>query len=290
TDKPFLLFLHYNDVHSDYIPPAPFDRQHNPDYAGTLTAEDYPRNKRVNRQMEPADLAWVESLYDGEISWVDQHIGKVLAHLDSLKLTDNTIVVVTADHGEGFFEHNGKEHHYGLYDELVNIPFLVKWPARVGAGQRIAHGVSQTDVPLTILGLAGVEGLPEADGISWGRLLTEGTGPRPRPLLSKAILKPILDEDGDLLLALRTDKLTVIRQTTPEGVVTAKVFARQSDPGETSPLAQSHPDYSRGLQLLELLESRMNSRRDSLDWSDTELVQDADPELLEQMRQFGYIK
>jgi len=288
--RPFLLFLHYNDVHSDYIPPAPFDRLHDPEYSGTLTAEDYPRNKRVHRRMASADLAWVRSLYDGEISWVDQHIGQVLDRLEQLQLDENTIVVITADHGEGFFEHNGKEHHYGLYDELVNIPFLVKWPAGVAAGQRVAHGVSQTDIPATVLGLAGVPGLPDADGVSWAGLLTGGSGPRPRPLLSRAILKPILEEDGDLVLSLRTDELTVIRKTTPEGAVSAMVFDRATDPGEMSPLPRDHPDHAKGLELLDLLEGRMAARRDSLAWSETEPLQDADPELLEQMRQWGYIK
>lgn len=289
AEKPFLLFLHYNDVHSDYIPPAPFDQLHDPDYSGSLNVEGYPHNKRVHRRMSADDLAWVISLYDGEIGWVDQHIGSVLQRLADLDLAENTIVVVTADHGEGFYEHNGKEHHYGLFSELVEIPFIVRYPARIAAGQRIAHGVSQTDIAPTLLALAGVDGLPEADGLSWAGTLTGGNGPRPRPLLSRAILKPILDEEGDLVLSLRTDELTVIRHTTPEGKQQAYVFDRETDPGETSPLASEHPDHARGLALLTLLETRMTSRRDSLEWSAEQLLLEEDPELLEQMRQWGYI-
>ena len=235
--RPFLLFLHYNDVHSDYIPPAPYDRKFNPGYEGTITAEGYPHNKRINRRMPPADLAQIKALYDGEIAWTDQAIGRVLDRLDELGLADDTIVLVTSDHGEGFFEHNGKEHHYGLYDELVNIPFIVRYPVTVPAGQRISHGVSQADIAPTLLELARLDGLPEADGLSWaGELTGRSGGTRPRPMLSRAILKPILDEDGDVVLSLRTDELTVIKHVSPEGAEKVLVFDRATDPGEQRPL------------------------------------------------------
>jgi arylsulfatase A-like enzyme len=290
VERPFLLFLHYNDVHSDYIPPPPFDRRFSSDYSGSLSIEGYPHNKRVNRAMPAEDLAWVVSQYDGEIGWVDQHIGTLLQRLADLDLAENTIVIVTADHGEGFYEHNGKEHHYGLYHELVQIPFIVRYPARVDPGQRITHGVSQTDIAPTLLGLAGVEGLPEADGLSWAAVLTGGSGPRPRPLLSRAVLKPILEEQGDLVLSLRTPTLTIIRRTSPEGAQQELVFDRSADPGETTPLRHGHPDHARGLALLALIEGRMAARRDSLPWSDDQLLLEEDPELLKWMRQMGYIR
>ena len=289
--RPFLLFLHYNDVHSDYIPPAPYDRMFNPDYQGTLTAEDYPRNKRVHRRMPAEDLEQVKALYDGEIAWVDEHLGRVFERLEALGLAEDTLVVITADHGEGFFEHGGKEHHYGLYRELVEIPLIVRYPARVPAGQRIGHGVSQADIAPTLLDLAGLPPLEEADGQSWAPSLTgEGQPPPRRPVLSRAILKPILDEDGDVVVSLRTDGVTAVHSTAPDGTVTVEVYDTEADPGETRPLPPDHPDVARSLRLLEALHGALQLRGQALGGDTSDAHLDDDPALLEQMRQWGYIR
>ncbi len=287
--RPFFLFLHYNDIHSDYIPPAPHDRRFDPDYDGTLTGERYPHNPRVHRDMPAEDLEHVRALYDGEIAWVDEQFGRVLAHLDALGLADDTLVVVTADHGEGFFEHGFKEHHYGLFEELVHVPWILRWPARVPPAQRVAELTGQRDIPVTILDLADVPGLPDAGGRSWADALT-GDGPPPpqRPHIARAILDPILEREGDVLHALRTDALTVIERRSPDGRLRTTVYDRRTDPDELDPLPADHPGAARILELLRQAREALAARRRAV--GEAETVEEADPELLEQMRQWGYIK
>jgi arylsulfatase A-like enzyme len=157
-DAPFFLFLHLFDIHDGYVPPAPFDaRFTDPGYAGPVTgrrvtAPDSP----VRPDMAPADLAQLVALYDGEIAWVDSQVGRVLDRLDELGLAGDTVVVLTSDHGEEFFEHGGKTHRAQLYAESVHVPLVVAWPGELPAGRRVAGTVGLVDVLPTIAGLAGV--------------------------------------------------------------------------------------------------------------------------------------
>ena len=175
--RPFFLFLHAWDPHFDYVPPPPHDRLFDPGYDGTLDARRYARNEAVHAAMDPRDLAHVVALYDGEIRFTDLHLGLVLDDLERRGVLGETLVVVTADHGEEFFEHGGKGHRRTLYDEVVLVPLLVRWPGRVPAGLVVREMAGLADVAPTILALAGVEtpaafGAPDPAGGRLGRDLT----------------------------------------------------------------------------------------------------------------------
>ena len=71
------------------------------------------------------------ALYDGEIAWTDRHVGLLIERLEEHGLLDETIVVVTADHGEEFFEHGRFGHRKELYDESVRVPLVVRYPAEL---------------------------------------------------------------------------------------------------------------------------------------------------------------
>ena len=102
--RPFFMFIHMWDVHFDFIPPPPYDRMFDPDYTGTATGENFFINPEVNPRMPKRDLEHIIALYDGEIAWTDEHVGKILDRLDTLNLSENTIVMLLSDHGEEFFE------------------------------------------------------------------------------------------------------------------------------------------------------------------------------------------
>lgn len=160
---PFFVFLHMWDVHYDYAPPAPYDRMFDPDYAGDVNANDFERNARLNARMDPRDLQHVIALYDGEIRFTDEHLGRIVAQLAAFGVLDDTIVAVTSDHGDEFFEHGMKGHAKTLYDEVLHVPLVVRYPRRIAFGQRVAQQVRLMDLPPTILGLAGVP-VPEQLG------------------------------------------------------------------------------------------------------------------------------
>lgn len=106
--------------------------------------------------MDPRDLQHVIALYDGEIRFTDDHLARLVARLRALGVLDDTIVVVTSDHGEEFFEHGQKGHAKTLYDEVLRVPLVVRHPRRIAPGRRVAEQVRLMDVAPTILGLAGV--------------------------------------------------------------------------------------------------------------------------------------
>jgi arylsulfatase A-like enzyme len=159
---PFFLFVHWWDVHFDYIPPSPYDTQFDPDYEGSITGENVFGNPAVNPMMDKRDLEHIIALYDGEIAWTDMHIGKLMATLDELGLRDNTIVIFTADHGEEFFEHGRKGHRMTLFDEVIRLPLIIRYPGVAPAGERFTQQARMIDLVPTILDLAG---LPPATNV-----------------------------------------------------------------------------------------------------------------------------
>ncbi|HOO78296.1 MAG TPA: sulfatase [bacterium] len=155
-DRPFFLFLHFWDVHYDYIPPAPYDRLFDPDYRGPVTGRDYIHNPAVEEGMDPRDLFHIVALYDGEIAWTDRALGELFRVLKERGLWENTLIVVTADHGDEFFEHGGKGHRASLYDEVVHVPLLVKLPGEAPRTDRVEVQTALVDIAPTVLEAAGL--------------------------------------------------------------------------------------------------------------------------------------
>ena len=156
-DRPFFLFLHLFDVHDGYTPPEEFDRFGAPGYDGPIdgrnvTAPDSP----VHPGMAPRDLERLVSLYDGEIAWVDSQVGRVVDRLDELGLADDTLIVVTSDHGEEFFEHGGKTHRANLHVESLHVPLVMRWPAGLPAGEVVDGPTGLVDLVPTVCALARV--------------------------------------------------------------------------------------------------------------------------------------
>jgi len=110
--------------------------------------------------MDKRDLQHIISLYDGEIKFTDHYLGQIIKKLKDLGTFENTLIIVTADHGDEFFEHGNKGHRRTLYDEVIKIPLIVKLPAGRFRNRKISSQVSLIDVASTILGVAGIE-IPE---------------------------------------------------------------------------------------------------------------------------------
>ncbi len=206
-DERFFLFLHYFDIHYDYVPPAPFDRLFDPDYSGSIDGTDFIERDDVNPDMDPRDLAHILALYDGEIRFTDSHVGMVLRKLEELGLDGNTLVVLVADHGEEFFEHGNKGHHRSLYREVLDIPFIVRFPERRYAGRVVDEQASLVDIMPTILDVTGVEGPTDMEGLS----LLDFLGDTKR-VLRGAVYGELYDKRGfNVQVARRTPSSTAIQ-------------------------------------------------------------------------------
>jgi arylsulfatase A-like enzyme len=169
----FFLFLHYWDVHYDYAPGPPYDTMFDPHYKGSIDGTNFYFNPAVHEQMDRADLAHILALYDGEIRLVDDHLAKLRATLERLGVADKTILVITSDHGEEFFEHGRKGHHRTLHDEILRVPFVMYVPRAKPTRAEVVMETSIVDIMPTVLGLVGVElpaGLDGADlsAVSYG--------------------------------------------------------------------------------------------------------------------------
>jgi len=172
---PFFLFVHMFDVHYDYDPPEEYWRRFNPDYTGEMTHTSFVTDPRVRPGMPPEEREQLMALYDGEIFWTDEHVGRMLAELERYGVSDRTLVVVVGDHGEEFFDHGKKGHRHTLYDEQLLVPFILRLPGRLPAGERIKMQVRMVDIVPTLLDVLGV---PQPQNLGGESLLPFVSGDR----------------------------------------------------------------------------------------------------------------
>ncbi len=155
-DRPFLLWVHYFDPHSTFDPPAPYDES----FRAGDGVEEYIAARRIGELEErPTGQASesVESinLYDGEIRYTDEQLGKLLQTLRALPSWERTLVAVVGDHGEGLNQH-GMPGHGQTWDEQLHVPFLIRAPGHTP--RRVATTSAIADVVPTLLGLIELPG------------------------------------------------------------------------------------------------------------------------------------
>lgn len=152
-DRPFFLFLHYYDPHWHYDPPADRLAIFEKGYAGSLTGNWQDFKGRTRESLKPGDLEHLLALYDGEIRYTDDEVGRLLAHLEARGLQRGTLVAVVSDHGEEFLDHSSWEHQKTLYEEVVRVPLLMAGPGVPVRRDRAQS--SLLDVAPSILAWAG---------------------------------------------------------------------------------------------------------------------------------------
>ena len=163
-DRPFFMFLHFYDPHWHYAPPPDVLKIFESSYAGTLTGNLKDFQNLRPEQVKPKDLEHLLALYDGEIRYTDNEIGRLLAHLKERGADRNTLMVVTSDHGEEFLDHGSWEHQKTLYEEVIRIPLIVSGPGV--AARREGQPVSLLDIAPTILDYLSVKPAPSMRGVS----------------------------------------------------------------------------------------------------------------------------
>ena len=150
--QPFFLWLHYYDMHHEFIRHDDTGFQYLPDIPARLSYAEW--NKYPTR-FGDFPRHWYENLYDGEIAFVDKHLGRVFDQLKAQKLWENTIVIITSDHGEAFKDHNLVGHDNLVYRELTHVPLIAHIPG-TGAEKRI-DPVETRQIFSTVLDLVGVQ-------------------------------------------------------------------------------------------------------------------------------------
>ena len=230
-DRPFFLFVHYFDPHAPYAPPAAFAGW----FADPRSRED-PVNASIAR-------------YDAEIAFVDHEIGRLVDGIDRSGVTD-TIVILTADHGEGLMDHRYMTHGVHLFEEEVRVPLVIRWPGEIAAGLVYRDPVVLIDLFPTILEWVGAEvpdGLP---GLSLAPILRgQSPGLSDRPVFLHRRTYPDAVVDGEL--HVRGEKFSIRvgrwKYIVGDEVGTRELYDLASDPGETIDRYYRAPEVAREL-------------------------------------------
>ena len=239
---PWLLVLHLLDPHQPYDPPAGEAGRFTSEYRGELTAPIGPdsglvrRVKRGQVELDGADRAFVRGVYDEEVAFVAAQVARFLEALVRRSVLERGLVVLTADHGEEFFDHGALEHGHTLYQELLRIPFAI-WGHGVRAG-RYSEPVSLVDVLPTILDATGVAAPDGVDGASLWPLLTARGELGERQLIAENSLygdqrRAIVEWPWKLIVNLEKPEIAL--------------YDLERDPEEGENLAEQRPEVAERL-------------------------------------------
>ena len=161
--RPYFAFVNYYDAHDPYLAPPGFAQRPPTTRDQRLVMRHWWSLHKGG--LSEDNLQWLRGCYEDCIRGLDAHVGRLLDELRRRGELDNTIIVVTSDHGEHFGDHGLFLHGNSLYEPLIHVPLVVVWPGKVPAGQRVPAPVSLRGLPNTILELTGAE--PSFPGHSW---------------------------------------------------------------------------------------------------------------------------
>lgn len=263
--KPFFIYIHYIDPHDPYLPPKKYDI-----FQGPLKSREY-----------PAKQVKLMARYDGEIRYVDKSVGEILDWMKSNGLYDDSIILITSDHGEQFKERGSQGHVDKLNSEETHVPFLLK--AREQKGQ-ITLPISHVDILPT---LADLVNLPIPSYVQGVPLLKDFSAATRSGVLSEAVrhynLKSFVRTDGKKIIAsypladplVRADKLDAQAE---------ELYDTLEDPAELKPLDDTslgdelRTGYQALYQEVRKPSSRFNSRSIGVD-----------PSQLQNLKSLGYM-
>jgi arylsulfatase A-like enzyme len=260
-ERPLFLFLHYIDPHSDfynvarnalpyYAPPEflddlgiPPDSREFCDQAGHCATEFLFAADRESRPLDEATVARVEALYGCGVAYLDHEVGALVDGLRRRSLWEESLVLVTSDHGEEFREH-GRFLHLQPYVELLALPLLVKLPGGEAAGTRVSPVVETVDYLPTLLDAAGATPPPRVQGRSVLPLV-HGEATAERPALGR-------DKGNRQRFALRLGQWALVHHLDSGH---SELYDRLADPAELRDVASQHPDRVDNLRarLLEIV-------------------------------------
>ena len=217
---PYRVEKRYSDKYYD----EPYKGSLGPSVDGKELA-DFSRGKR---KRGPKDLAWIKALYKGEVTYHDVQLGRFLKEAERLGALEDTLIVVTNDHGEELDDHGRLGHGHSLYEELIRAPLIMHFPERLGEGRVIDDIVEQVDLTPTLLDVLGVPQIPGVDGKSVMPLLDGRGTQQPMYAMSEFL----------------SDKRTVVvghHKLHASRGFGGKLMNLKDDPGENDNIAKAEP-------------------------------------------------
>ncbi len=275
--EPFFLFLHTYQVHHPYDPAperlAELGHEYDGPLSNAISVETIKAINASEEELGEEELAHIIATYDAEIREVDVAVGRLVAELEARGLWDEALVVFTSDHGEEFGEHGFVGwHSHSLYEELLSVPLVVKFPAGAEAGRRVDAVVRSIDIAPTVLKALGLRSPSQFSGIDLAALWSDRQVPT-LPVLSR------LDRvDKARVSAIREGSFKLLRPFSRK----QHLFDLDEDPGELWDDSSNHPDEVG--RLLRLFEELLATRETP---TGTEVNPSA--KLVQELRDLGYI-
>jgi arylsulfatase A-like enzyme len=271
----FFANLHFNTPHADYDPPPEYDV-----FTEDKTVQVLKSEPAKSALFTDAQLKRLLALYYGEIYYVDSVIGKIIERMEEDRLMEKTVIVITADHGEEFYDHRGWGHSHSMYNELLHIPMIFYVPGHPNAPARIPHPVSIVDIGPTLMSLAGFPPDPFMDGKDLTALLS-GDGTAVRDYIFAESLSPL---DDIAKYTIIKDGFKLIEYKYPDEKMEA-LFDLNRDFKEKKRLPlKLFPQYE------ELKRHLAAMKQYVLDKKQTAGTVTLSPEKKEQLRELGYLE
>lgn len=298
--RPFFAFINFLEAHLPYQPPAQALRRMGwPEEAlssGGFSIEAAERLIYSESEPSTGHLVAIRTLYRSEISYVDEHVGVIVDALRRLGILDDTVLIIASDHGEHIGEHGLMGHEFSLFDPVLHVPLIIRYPRRFGKGQRIEAPVSLVDLVPTLLEMLGEDLSSQPFG---GRSLLNQSASaeqntkryvlaeysRPERLVNRYWRGKHPGAD----MSQYDVALKAIRQGEFKYIVDSEgresLFRLTEDPHEEHDVASAHPTVLADLRarLAEMAGMPTESSAPPTD------IPETDPELMEQLRSLGYL-
>jgi arylsulfatase A-like enzyme len=254
--RPFFAFINYFDAHDPYLAPEPYNVRFGPenDWRDPLIIDKW---RQTANPISERELAAEIDAYDGTIAYMDQQLGRLLEELKRRSLIDNTLVIITSDHGEQFGEHGLYHHSNSLYRPLLHVPLVIAFPPAIPEGIRIPVPVSLIDIAATIGDIIELPDTGKLPGQSlsryWNDSFMDGPQESKTPLFSEVRKNSgpqrLPFTKGDMK-SLLMDGLHYIRN----GDGQEELYDFDNDPAETQDLSNDE----RGRRVLGRFRGKLN--------------------------------
>lgn len=279
-EQDFFLWLHYFDPHTPYSPPEDFLAERQPPEGMTMEFDDQYQVNSGLLTLDAEQREWVRELYDAEVRYVDQNLGRLFNRLRRLNLYDETLIVVTSDHGEEFWEHGRTYHAHTLYNELLQVPLIIKPPLSTGREPAsIASLVTTQSIFSTLQEICDLS-RPTERFVTPALPLASSEPSRERVVYSSALLF------SDVQEAVITDDYKYIRSRITER---EELYDLKQDPEEQHSLGASYSEKK--WELSESLEQvRVRSENIRASMGLTGQKGKPSPEAIRRLKALGYIQ
>lgn len=279
--KDFFLWLHYFDPHGPYTPPEEY-LPNRAAPAGMTTAFDELADIRGGwLKLSPEQRKWVRALYDSEVRYVDKNVGRLLEHLRQAGLYEDSLIVLTSDHGDEFWEHDGFDHGHSLYNELLRVPLMIKLPGHIES-KRVSEAVSLESVMPTILDICGIEydrDYQRADALV-GYWSADRPAPDARPIVGAGV---VLYEEQESVVFDGMKYISFLSSGREE------LYDLVSDPGERLSVLSVADNKAQEARVI-LQQRHQEARRIQEHYQTTGERTEFDSDTAERLRALGYVR